>query len=292
MIDTCGPLIDRLLHINAAKLNKIIQSQAAELEKRDNLPVSTGGKRYGLVKQKPDDRDFQFVSAAKSSIPAAVDLRTTGFVPPAMDQGQAGTCSAHAASSALRFLIRKEKLQDFQPSRLFIYFTSRVYVEGVAPSEDTGCALRDVVKALSTYHVCNERYMPYSDTKIAEHPPALAVANARLHTTFMYRAVQQSLSALKSALASGYPVIVGIQVYESFESDDVARTGNVPMPSDGEQCLGGHAVLCVGFQDKTQTFTLLNSWGQWGQNGFFTLPYDYLTNPDLAFDFWMITGFK
>ncbi|KAG5182904.1 papain cysteine protease family protein [Tribonema minus] len=249
--------------------------------------------RYGLVKQKPDDRDYQFVAASRKSLPAAVDLRTTGYVPPVMDQGSAGTCSAHATASALRFLLRKEKLQDFPPSRLFLYYVTRVYVEGVSPSEDSGCALRDVAKAIATYHVCNERYMEYDDTKIAEQPPALAVANARLHTTFTYRAVQQSLSALKGALASGYPVVVGIQVYDSFETEEVARTGVVPMPAEGEQCLGGHAVYLVAFEDATRTFTLCNSWSSaWGQGGFFKLSYDYLTNPDLACDFWMTTGFQ
>ena len=48
-------------------------------------------------------------------------------------------------------------------------------------------------------------------------------------------------------------------------------------------------MLCVGYDDKTQRFLVMNSWGtDWGQKGFFTIPYSYLTNDNLADDFWTI----
>ena len=47
--------------------------------------------------------------------------------------------------------------------------------------------------------------------------------------------------------------------------------------------------MCVGYNDATQRFIVRNSWGaSWGQQGYFEIPYDYLTNPDLADDFWVI----
>jgi C1A family cysteine protease len=50
------------------------------------------------------------------------------------------------------------------------------------------------------------------------------------------------------------PVIIGMDVYESFESDIVAKTGKMPMPSDSEECLGEHSVLIVGYIDAPKTF--------------------------------------
>jgi len=61
------------------------------------------------------------------------------------------------------------------------------------------------------------------------------------------------------------------------------------VPSDGESVLGGHAVLAVGYSDAPQRFLVRNSWGPaWGIHGYFTLPYAYATNPNLADDFWTI----
>ena len=94
---------------------------------------------------------------------------------------------------------------------------------------------------------------------------------------------------MKGCLASGYPFVLGFTVYQSFESDTVAQTGHAPMPGPNEQTIGGHAVLAVGYDDSQNWFIIRNSWGTgWGMQGYFTLPYDYLTNDNLADDFWTI----
>jgi C1A family cysteine protease len=94
---------------------------------------------------------------------------------------------------------------------------------------------------------------------------------------------------MKGCLASGYPFVFGFTVYESFESQEVAKTGKAPMPKPGEQVLGGHAVVAVGYDDGQQCFIVRNSWGlKWGMKGYFTLPYGYLTDLNLSNDFWSI----
>ena len=49
------------------------------------------------------------------------------------------------------------------------------------------------------------------------------------------------------------------------------------------------AVVGVGYDDAKQWFIVRNSWGnQWGLKGYFTLPYAYVTDENLASDFWTI----
>ncbi len=106
-------------------------------------------------------------------------------------------------------------------------------------------------------------------------------------------AVTPTLNELKGCLADGYPFVFGISVYDSFESDEVAKTGIVPIPSPTEQMLGGHCIVAVGYDDATQRFTIRNSWGtEWGDYGHCYLPYEYLTNGNLASDFWTLRIIK
>jgi C1A family cysteine protease len=98
------------------------------------------------------------------------------------------------------------------------------------------------------------------------------------------------LNSMKKCLLSGFPFVIGICVYDSFESHEVANTGMVPLPKPSETLLGGHAVLCCGYDDVKQCWIMRNSWGvNWGNKGYFYLPYAYLTNPSLASDAWTIT---
>ena len=105
-----------------------------------------------------------------------------------------------------------------------------------------------------------------------------------------YLSVNQSLDDIKQCLAQGYPVAFGITVYDSFMSDEVAETGYVPMPDvTTETVQGGHAIMAVGYDDSKNALLMRNSWGtSWGLAGYFYLPYDYATNPNLADDFWTI----
>ena len=46
-------------------------------------------------------------------------------------------------------------------------------------------------------------------------------------------------------------------------------------------------MVVVGYDDSQSRFIVRNSWGTaWGLQGYFLMPYAYLTNPRLADDFW------
>ncbi len=45
---------------------------------------------------------------------------------------------------------------------------------------------------------------------------------------------------------------------------------------------GCHAVMAVDYSDERNTFLILNSYGpEWGEDGYFYMPYEFITDPDL-----------
>jgi len=222
-----------------------------------------------------------------------VDLES-GF-PPCYDQGELGSCTANAICGAYEFdqLKQGEKLQDFEPSRLMLYYEERD-LEGTV-NEDAGAEIKDGVKIICTKGVCSEASWPYKPDQFNVKPTDACYLEATKHHGITYKRLSagglfRGLSQLKQCLVSGFPFVFGMQVYAAMESEEVAQTGMVPMPQPNEECMGGHAVCCVGFDDNTKLFKVRNSWGpSWGKNGYFYIPYDYVLDSKLCDDFWVIS---
>jgi C1A family cysteine protease len=242
-------------------------------------------KKYTWKPDLPDHRDFTY-SATTTSLPQKVDL--IGNCPHVYDQGDLGSCTGNAIAAAIEYeQIKKMKANHFTPSRLFIYYNERL-LEGTVKN-DSGAMIRDGMKTVNKQGVCKETTWPYITTKFASKPTKRAYAEGMKFQTTVYSRVDQTLDSLKACLASGDPIVFGFSVYESFESSSVALTGVLNLPEKTEKLLGGHAVLCIGYDDETKRFKARNSWGaDWGMSGYFTMPYEYLTNDNLATDFWVI----
>ena len=245
-------------------------------------------KKFGWIPDLPDMRDHMYAAPQPTmlSLPAKVDLRPT--CPPVYDQGALGSCTGNAIAGAIQFDRAKQAAKpDFVPSRLFIYYNERVIEHTVA--QDSGAMIRDGIKSVSKLGVCPEPEWPYDISKFAAKPPATAFKDALKYKAVSYTRLVQTAAQMKGCLASGYPFVFGFTVYESFESEEVAKTGVVPMPQASEKVLGGHAVLAVGYDDTTQRFIVRNSWGTgWGMKGYFTIPYAYVTDNNLADDLWTV----
>jgi C1A family cysteine protease len=242
-------------------------------------------RRYGWRPDTPDQRDLRFplrVSAA--SLPQSVDLRAG--CSPVADQGQLGSCTGHAIAGALEYNWLRNHSAPRAASRLFIYYQERV-IEHTVPL-DAGAMIRDGIKACAKVGVCSEKNWPYRPERFAKKPGVRAYADAAQHRVKLYRRVSGLLD-FKIALALNHPVVFGFSVYESFESDHVATTGVMSLPLDTEQMLGGHAVCAVGYDDTMQRAIVRNSWGpDWGDKGYFYMPYGYIEDRSLSDDYWLI----
>ena len=244
-------------------------------------------KRYGWWPDIPDARDARYMArpAILAAMPTSVDLRPG--CPPIYDQGELGSCTANAIAAALDFDRGRQELAFMAPSRLFIYWAERDMEGSVA--EDSGAMIRDGMKVVSRLGAPEETFWPYDIAQFAARPPETAYIEAEKHQALRYMRLTPLETQLKACLAEGFPFVFGFAVYDGFESHQVAITGEAELPGLLERQVGGHAVLAVGYDDTTRRFLVRNSWGEgWGQHGYFTLPYAYLTDANLADDFWTV----
>jgi len=246
----------------------------------------------GWLPDVPDQRDIIFRPAVLPKLellPDEIDLRAA--CPAIYNQGQLGSCTANAIGAAFDFDRHKEGGGFMMPSRLFIYYNERD-MEGTVAT-DAGASLRDGIKSLKTIGVAPEREWPYDIARFTEKPSAQCYTDAEKNQALQYQRIttphDSPLSDMFACLQEGYPFVTGISVYESFESDETARTGIIPIPAPHEKLLGGHAVLVVGYRRTEEQFICRNSWGtEWGDQGYFYLPFGYLADKGLANDMWVV----
>jgi C1A family cysteine protease len=214
-------------------------------------------------------------------LPKLVDLRNK--FQSVYDQGTLGSCTANALCGLMGY-----DDPSLFGSRLFVYYNERKLENDI--SDDNGASLSDGIKTLQKYGVCSETEWPYDITKFTVTPSSQCYTDALKHKALQVKNIHNDVTSMKNALAQGYPFVVGIVVYPSFETETVAQTGIVPMPDPTlEESIGGHAVVCVGYDDYKKCWIMRNSWGTgWGDAGYFYLPYLYLLDSSLASDLWNI----
>jgi len=249
--------------------------------------------KYHWKRDPVDARDKIYQPVALTTTPTLVDLRN--YASPIDDQGNLGSCTGNAIAGAIDLIDKKENKTN-RVSRLFIYYQERV-LEGDV-NYDNGAYIRDGIKACYTYGAPLESLWPYTITKFATRPTTAAYSDALNRKVTGYQKCAD-FAAVKNALAAGSPVVVGFDVYASFETGSwwqPSGTGLMPYPTAREQLLGGHAVCLVGYNDNLSGpagkgyFIARNSWGtSWGQAGYFYMPYRVIQNTAMSSDFWTIS---
>jgi C1A family cysteine protease len=255
---------------------------------------------YTYVPDLPDFRDLAYGDYGPKVAKAPDKTSNWGnpFCSKVKNQKTIGSCTAHGGTSTIEYVRRKSGLKTNPLSRLMYYYGERSYEHTTA--QDSGAQVRDGIKFAVKVGVCEETLWPYIISKFKLKPPAKCYTAGAANRVSKYVRLGGTLASgkkgdlakdLVNCLASGLPVVFGFTVYESFESEEVANTGFVPMPKRGEQTLGGHCVYAIDydFTGPEPMVLCVNSWGTgWGIKGTFWIPLRYLTNENLAEDFWAI----
>lgn len=285
------------------------------------------GYGMGWVRDIPDFRDYTFetdkvkpelkllgqksikdmlkkvgvLAAPSAPLGAAMDLRA--WCSPIENQGNLGSCTAHAAMGLMEYYERRAFGKHIDGSRRFVYKVTRNLLQWVG---DTGAYIRTTMGALVLFGVPPEKYWLYNIPEFDVEPPAFVYSYAQNFQAVSYYRLDPAgtppatlLARIKQYINSGLPPMFGFTVYSSIAQ--AAQTGKIPFPFTGDSVLGGHAIMAVGYNDALQikhahaqapTYTgaliIRNSWGpNWGDHGYGYLPYEYVLR-GLAVDWWSL----
>jgi len=246
-------------------------------------------KGLGFRRDLPDIRDLTFDSSGiirkVRTLPKTVDLRGHRDMPPVYDQGSIGSCVAQSVGAICDFEHGQDK--PYTPSTLFLYYVTRS-LEGTV-DVDCGATIRSGIKAANEFGVAKNRSWPYLEEKFRDTPPKPVFVEAQEYQALEYKRLRHSTDAFKQCLAGENLIAFGIAVYDGLYSI-TPQNPVLPMPNTKQQLLGGHAVVMVGYDDLRQHFIVRNSWGkEWGEKGYFYIPYKFMADAQLAMDFWSIS---
>ena len=274
--------------------------------------------RYGHIKDRPGSRrNFYRAVDPNVVLPRRFSLVGTPHLRDPYDQLQHGSCIWNALLLIFDYAHHLMFGVFADLSRLFGY-RGTMMAENQDPSSDCGCMPADALAYMMRTGSCTEALWPYTAdaSGLVNTPPAECFANALTNQALQDQSLPQDVLTIKSAIWNKNPVLFGIQCFKGaygIESDFAAQQGRVGMPSSYDQLqgnLGGHGIAAIGYDDDLQipvppkglfekwfgtrryttgAFQIQNSWGpDWGQGGRFWLPYDFVSDPNLADSFWTI----
>ena len=256
------------------------------MESNPHGPLGNLNRTYQkpFLKQ-PNSKTFK-VSTPMLNLPKSVDLRSSAKVD-IYDQGATGSCSANAICTAYSLLNQLNQRPAINLSRLFVYYNSRVMDN--TQNIDAGAHLFNAFRTMQTNGCCLESMWPFYPNLLTIQPPLVCYQEGLNHCAEQQNSLldpDNILNALKQCIVNNLPVVIGILVYASFESQDTAQTGYVVMPNpETENLLGGHALVALGYDDNRNVVIVQNSWSEnWGDHGFGYIPYAFISDPNLTSD--------
>lgn len=265
-----------------------------------NTPITSGVNIYGLCNliADPKDRRDQFISISEEledyEFKSVVDLRTNIDVMPIyqMNIENIGMSAPCCISSIIyNTLLQKGPQFLVIPSRSYLYYTSiwkhrQLGNLNMSNMIDDKMSLRDYLKALKRFGICDEKKYSFSIETLKNHPSENCFQEGQNFKIDYFR-VPVDLRMLKYLLGQDKMLLVSLSVYTSFLEKDVQTTGKLRLPSEIDSFVGVISAVIVGYLENNNCFILRFSLGKyWGDKGYGYLNYDDVQ--DLVNDIWYL----
>ncbi|MBN1423542.1 FG-GAP repeat protein, partial [Candidatus Fermentibacteria bacterium] len=198
-------------------------------------------------------------------LPPAWDWRSAegdNYVTPIRDQAQCGSCWAFGALACME---SRMAIDAFVPDPTVDL--SEQYLVSCSPGSCNGYSISGTCEFLRTQGTLTEGCMGYQATDYV--PCSSHCPHGALELVYVqnWGWIGPNRDAIKTRVLDG-PVYVAFTVYSDFQ----AYNGGVYEHVWGEE-EGGHAVAIVGWDDDLECWICKNSWGNWGEDGYFRIKY-------------------
>ncbi len=284
------------LHIQeSASTVRRLQDENAKLEKQQQISdearkvlIQDGYFEYGDDKFKllPDDdlgEPLENDYIPHTPKHREIDLR--GSFTPIKNQGQQGSCLAHAVTSLFEYMLKSNQDSNPDLSEAFLYYNARE--KDGAQNSDSGSRIDYAMQSLVEYGICTESMCKYDPAVYSVKPSEEAYKDAESRKVKEALNVDRKIDAIRSAVEDGFPVGISVRLTDTFGSGD---RGFVQMPSVDEikemqspehegKKHSSHAMVICGYSDRYKFFIVRNSWGtSFGDSGYCYMPYSYFEN--------------
>lgn len=229
-----------------------------------------------------------FTTYQMSGQPLAVISDLRRFFGSIENQGVFGSCTAFAVLQWFAALLVQAGYTWQEFSEMAQY--DEELIQQGTPGKDVGSDTYMALQVVEQIGVMAEAVFDYIRQHFGVTPPDKWIPHLHLmakQAQAIKPSAQHSLrDQIRDALSQGHPVLAGYLVFQEIESQQVAQTGVLPMPTATEKPIGGHETVIVGHDDNythpsvpgvTGYYLMRNQWSSsWGQHGYFYMPYDYL----------------
>lgn len=134
------------------------------------------------------------------------------------------------------------------------------------PEDDLGTSVRAAYDVAATLGLMRVRSMRLEGSRPV--PVGPAKAGRLVEAGVLEYRWARTVDAVRTAIAAGAPVAIGVNWLVGFDSPTAIGTGYrgrlerwLPFPSKAGRSRGGHCVCLVGASDRREAVLLVNSWG-------------------------------
>lgn len=228
---------------------------------------------------------LELIADYEKGYKATADISSEIYFPVVGDQGMQGSCTSWAnVYYAYGYLEAKDYGWDASSGNPQ-YLLSPAWSYNKIAAYDYGSVPSETAELIKEWGVSTLYSMPYDDTDVDSWGDEAAWRESPYHRPLDYTLISYTgyatIDVIKSLLDSGIPVTFGIDSYQ-FSNGLSDTTSDFILSSAEYNNVSGlnHAQCFVGYDDSISeesdvgAFRVVNSWGDWMDEGFYWLTYD------------------